>query len=128
DAVVVLLATWVVLGGYVVAYAYVHDPGHVIEAAKKAGFTTVTASWSLLTLYLFAGFATGLREGRPWNRALPDGQTGTFAAALIFVAALIVDNWFYSPLFGTDSVGLDTLFTAPHPVELAAGAVLVRGP
>ena len=128
DAVVVLLATWFVLGGYVVAYAYVHDPGHVIEAAKKAGFTTVTASWSLLTLYLFAGFATGLREGRPWNRALPDGQTGTFAAALIFGAAWIIDQAFWSPVFQTGGIGLEALFTPPHLVEMAASAVIVSGP
>src|SRR5207248_2689392 len=128
DAVVVVLATWFVLGGYVAAYAYVHEPGIILQGASRAGLTIVTAAWSLLTLYLFAGFATGLRAGRVWNRALPDGQTGTFAAALVFGAALIVDNWFYSPLFGTDSVGLDTLFTAPHLVEMAAVAVIVSGP
>src|SRR5437660_1864546 len=128
DAVVVVLSTWFVLGAYVTAYAYVHVENQVLAGPQRAGFTMVTAAWSLLTLYLFAGFATGLRNGRPWNRALPDGQTGTFAAALVFGAALIVDNWFYSPLFGTDSVGLDTLFTAPHLVEMAAVAVIVSGP
>src|SRR5438477_337285 len=128
DSVVVVLATWFLLGGYVTAYAYVHVQGQVLQPAAQAGQTVVAAAWSLLTLYLFAGFATGLRAGRVWNRALPDGQTGTFAAALVFGAALIVDNWFYSPLFGTDSVGLDTLFTAPHLVEMAAVAVIVSGP
>src|SRR5438105_14702716 len=128
DSVVVVLATWFLLGGYVNAYAYVHVQGQVLQPAAQAGQTVVAAAWSLLTLYLFAGFATGLRAGRVWNRALPDGQTGTFAAALVFGAALIVDNWFYSPLFGTDSVGLDTLFTAPHLVEMAAVAVIVSGP
>jgi len=87
DAVVVVLATWFVLGAYVTAFAYVSQPGRVLGTFEKAGFTAVTASWSLLTLYLFAVFAAGLREGRVWNRALPDGQTGTFAAALVFGAA-----------------------------------------
>ena len=128
DSVVVVLATWFLLGGYVTAYAYVHVQGQVLQPAAQAGQTVVAAAWSLLTLYLFAGFATGLRAGRVWNRALPDGQTGTFAAALVFGAALIVDNWFFSPLFCTDSVGLDTLFTAPHLVEMAAVAVIVSGP
>jgi hypothetical protein len=128
DAVVVVLSTWFVLGGYVVAYAYVHTPGEVLEWARSAGFTTVTAAWSLLTLFLFAGFAVGLREGRVWNRALPDGQTGTFAAALIFGAAWIIDQAFWTPVFGTSGVGLDTLFSPPHLVEMAASAVIVSGP
>jgi len=128
DAVVVVLATWFVLGGYVTAFAYVSESGHVLEGFKRAGFTAVTASWSLLTLYLFAGFAAGLREGRPWNRALPDGQTGTFAAALIFGAAWIVDQAFWAPIFVTNGIGLDALFTPPHLVEMGAAAVMVSGP
>src|SRR5207249_1501885 len=79
-------------------------------------------------LYLFAGFATGLREGRPWNRALPDGQTGTFAAALIFGAAWIIDQTFWSPVFQTGGIGLEALFTPPHLHEMAASAVIVSGP
>ncbi len=128
DAVVVVLATWLVLGAYVTAYAYVQVPGHVLQVPAKAGFTTVTAAWALLTLYLFVEFAVGLSEGRAWNRALPDGQTGTFAAALVFGAAWIVDQAFWVPLVGTGPVGLDTLYTPPHLVEMAAGAVIVSGP
>src|SRR5438309_1073821 len=70
DSVVVVLATWFLLGGYVTAYAYVHVQGQVLQPAAQAGQTVVAAAWSLLTLYLFAGFATGLRAGRVWNRAL----------------------------------------------------------
>lgn len=128
DAVVVVLSTWFVLGAYVIAYAYVHDVGRVIEPARRYGFATVTAAWSLLTLFLFAGFAAGLREGRPWNRALPDGQTGSFAAALIFGSAWIIDQAFWTPLFGNNGVGLDTLFTPPHLIEMGAAAVIVSGP
>ena len=128
DAVVVVLATWFVLGGYITAYAYVHTAGTILAGPEKAGFTTVTAAWSLLTLYLFAGFALGLRRGRAWNRSLPDGQTGTFAAALIFGAAWIVDDAFWSPAFGVGGVGLDSLFTPPHLVEIAAAAIMVSGP
>src|SRR5690348_18490586 len=128
DSVVVVLATWLVLGGHVVAYAYVHVPGQVLQPVAGAGQTIVAAAWSLLTLYLFAGLAAGLRAGRAWNQALPDGQTGTFAAALVFGAALIVDNAFWSPVFGTSGVGLDTLFTPPHLVEMGAVAVIVSVP
>src|SRR5438309_9050872 len=128
DSVVVVLATWFLLGGYVTAYAYVHVQGQVLQPAAQAGQTVVAAAWSLLTLYLFAGFATGLRAGRVWNRALPDGQTGTFAAALIFGAAWIVDQAFWSPVFGTNGTGLDSLFTPPHLVEMAAAAIMVSGP
>lgn len=128
DAVVVVLSAWFVLGAYVIAYAYVHDPATVLQATARAGQTIVTAAWSALTLYLFAGFAVGLRAGRAWNRSLPDGQTGTFAAALIFGAAWIVDAAFWSQAFGTSGVGLETLFTPPHLVEITAAAVMVSGP
>src|SRR5437588_12016613 len=126
DAVVIVLATWFVLGGYVAAYAYVHEPGVVLVGPSKAGLTTVTAAWSLLTLYLFGVFARGLREGRVWNRALPDGETGTFAAALIFGAAWILDQAFWSPVFGSSGIGLDSLFTPPHPGDIAASAIMGR--
>ena len=128
DIVVAVLSTWLVLGAYVMAYAYVHESGHIIEPAEKAGFTFLTAAWSLLTLYLFAGFAFGLREGRPWNSSLPEGETGSFMAALIFGAAWIVDVAFWTPLAGNSGVGLDSLFTPPHLVEMGAAAVIVSGP
>lgn len=128
DAVVIVLATWFVLGGYVAAYAYVHEPGVILVGPSRAGLTAVTAAWSLLTLYLFVVFALGLRAGRVWNRALPDGQTGTFAAALIFGSAWIVDQAFWSPVFGSSQIGLDSLFTPPHLVEMAAAAIMVSGP
>lgn len=128
DAVVVILSSWFVLGAYIASYGYVQVPNTVLQPYATAGQTIVTASWALVTLYLFAGFATGLRAGRVWNRALPDGQTGTFAAALIFGGALIVDQAFWSQAFPTRQVGLDTLFTPPHLVEIAAAAVIVSGP
>lgn len=128
DAVVVALSTLFVLGAYVVAYAYVHQPGVVLQSTATAGKTLLVAVWSVLTLYLFAGFATGLGAGRAWNRALPDGQTGTFAAALIFGAAWIVDDAFWSQAFGSSGLGLETLFTPPHLIEMAAAAVIVSGP
>jgi hypothetical protein len=99
-----------------------------MEPADQAGFTFLTAAWSLLTLYLFAGLAFGLSDGKPWNRALPEGQTGSFTAALIFGAAWIVDAAFWTPAFGRTDVGLDSLFTPPHLVEMAAAAVIVSGP
>jgi hypothetical protein len=128
DAVVVVLATWLVLGAYVTAYAYVRLPGQVIQGGVTAGFITVNAAWFLLTLFLFAGLAAGLRSGRPWNRALPDGHTDTLIAALVFGAAWIVDAGFWSQVFGPPGVGLNVLFTPPHLVEIAAAAVIVSGP
>lgn len=128
DAVVVVLATWLLLGAYVTAYAYVHVQGHTVQWAATTGLTIVTASWSLIVVFLFVGWSLGLRAGRPWNRALPDGHTGTFAAALVFGAAWIVDQAFWSLAFGHGGLGLEQLFTPPHLVELAAGAVVVSGP
>ena len=128
DIVVVVLSTVFVLGAYVVAYAYVHQPGVVLQPTANEGKTIVVAAWAILTLYLFAGFATGLSAGRVWNRALPDGETGTFAAALIFGAAWLVDDAFWSPVFGSGGLGLEVLFTPPHLIEMAAAAVVVSGP
>jgi hypothetical protein len=128
DAVVVVLSAWFVLGAYIVAYAYVTTPNVILQPVARIGQTIITASWALLILYLFAGFATGLRAGRVWNQALPDGQTGSFAAALIFGAAWIIDAAFWSPAFGTNSVGLDSLYTPPHLVEIAMAAIIVSGP
>lgn len=128
DAVVVVLSTGFVLGAYVVAYAYVHQPGVVLESTAVFGKTIVVVGWSLLTLYLFAGFAAGLAAGRAWNRALPDGETGSFAAALIFGAAWLLDDSIWTPAFGSGAIGLEALFTPPHLIEMAAAAVVVSGP
>ena len=128
DAVVVVLSTAFVLGAYVVAYAYVHQPGVVLDSTAELGRTIVVIAWSLLTLYLFAGFAAGLAAGRAWNRALPDGETGTFAAALIFGAAWLLDDSIWTPVFGAGALGLQALFTPPHLIEMAAAAVVVSGP
>jgi hypothetical protein len=128
DAVVVVLATWLVLGAYVTAYAYVRLPGQVIQGGVTAGLITVTAAWLLLTLFLFAGLAAGLQSGRPWNAALPDGHTDTLVAALVFGVAWIIDEGFWSPAFSRTGLGLEVLFTPPHLVEIAAAGVIVSGP
>lgn len=128
DAVVVLLGTWLVLGAYVTAYAYVHVQGETVQWAATTGLTIVTAAWSLIVVYLFTAWSLGLRAGRAWDKALPDGHTGTFGAALVFGAAWIFDQAFWSLVFGRGGLGLEQLFTPPHLVEMAAGAVIVSGP
>lgn len=128
DSVVVVLSTWLVLGAYITAYAYVQIPGAPIGWAATTGFTIVTAAWALITIFLFVGWTLGLRSGRAWNKALPDGHTGSFAAALVFGAAWIVDEAFWSLAFGRGGLGLEQLFTPPHLVEMAAAAVIVSGP
>jgi hypothetical protein len=128
DSVVVVLSTWLVLGAYIAAYAYVHTPGSVVGWAETTGITVVTAAWALIAIFLFAAWAGGLRAGKPWNRALPDGHTGTLAATLVFGAAWIVDDAFWSRAFGRGGLGLEQLFTPPHLAEIAAAAVIVSGP
>lgn len=132
DAVVAFLMAGIVLSAYIDAYAYVKVPGTVIHDIAgidpaKAALAAVTVCWFLLTGFLFNSFWRGLRQGRPWNRALPDGYTGSLAAALVFGAALIVDNY-WPPTAGSYTLGLDVLFTPPHVVEIAAAAVMVSGP
>src|SRR5256885_2940439 len=56
----------------------------------------VLAAWLAATAILFAGFGAGLRAGKPWDRALPDGYIGSLGAALIFGAAWIVDNGYWA--------------------------------
>jgi len=126
DAVVVFLMACFVFSAYLDAYATVKVPGTVIQDAAHAGQAGLTASWFVATGFLFFLFGRGLREGKPWNRALPDGYTGSLAAALVFGAALITDyNWTFGP---RNALGLDVLFTPPNVVKIAAAAVMVSGP
>jgi hypothetical protein len=128
DAVVVLAMSGLVLSAYVDAYAHVKVPGTVIRDAAAGAQVAVTACWFVLIGFLFLAFARGLRQSRPWNRALPDGYTGSLAAALVFGAALIVDSYFWPFAAPNSTLGLDVLFTPPHLVEIAATAVIVSGP
>jgi hypothetical protein len=128
DVVVVLAMSGLVLSAYVDAYAHVKVPGTVIWSAANGAQVALTASWFVLIGFLFLAFARGLREGRPWNRSLPDGYLGSLAAALVFGAALIVDSYFWPFAAPNTSLGLDVLFTPPHIVEIAAAAVMVSGP
>ncbi len=127
DAVVVLLMTGIVLSAYIDAYAHVMAPGRVIQDPANAAAGALTVCWFLVTGFLFFFFGRGLRQGRPWNRALPDGYTGSLAAALVFGAALIADSK-WPTAAGSSTLGLDILFTPPHVVEIAAAAVMVSGP
>jgi len=124
-AVVVVVMAVFLFSAYLDAYAAVKVPGKVIRDAATAGQVGLTSSWFVFTGFLFFLFGRGLRQGKPWNRALPDGYTGSLAAALVFGAALIADNlWPHID----NPLGLDLLFSPPHIVEIAAAAVMVTGP
>src|SRR6202171_6190150 len=125
DAVVVVVMTCFVFSAYLVAYAYVQVPSTVLTQADRAGQFGLAASWFVVTAFLFFLFGRGLRQGRPWNRALPDGYTGSLVAALVFGAALIVDSYWSLAASG-NPLGLDRLFTPPNVVKIAAAGV--RGP
>src|ERR1700686_1004786 len=127
DVVVVVLMACFVLSAYLDAYGPVKVPGNVIQDAAYAGQAGLPASWFLTTGFLFFLFGRGLREGKPWNRALPDGYTGSLAAALIFGAALITDNY-WTIAAPNNALGLDLLFTPPNVIKIAAAAVMVSGP
>ena len=123
---VVVMACFV-FSAYLDAYATVKVPGTVIQDAADAGQAGLTASWFVATGFLFFLFGRGLREGRPWNRALPDGYTGSLVAALVFGAALITDKY-WSFAAPSNALGLDILFTPPNVVKIATAAVMVSGP
>ena len=128
DPVIVTLAGILVLGAYITAYAYVITANTVEQPTASVGQGIVLISWLALVALLFAAFAAGLRAGKPWNQALPDGYVGSLAAALVFGAAWIVDTAFWSRLLAPDALGLDVLFTPPRLIEIAAAAVMVSGP
>jgi hypothetical protein len=124
-AVVVVVMACFVFSAYLDAYAYVKVPSRIIPDAALDGQVGLTASWFVFTGFLFFLFGRGLSQGKPWNRALPDGYTGSLAAALVFGAALIADiNWPHI----NNPLGLDVLFTPPNIVKIAAAAVMVSGP
>ena len=128
DAVVVVVMTALIFSAYLDANAYVRVPGNVISDADRAAIAGVTASWFAGTAFLFFLFGRGLSLARPWNRALPDGYTGSLAAALVFGAALIADNYWASYATPYNPLGLDRLFTPPNIVKIASAAVMVSGP
>jgi hypothetical protein len=126
DALMVVLMACFVFSAYLDSYAHVKVPGTVLHDAEHAGQVGVTASWFAATGFLFFLFGRGLREGRSWNRALPDGYIGSLAAALVFGAALITDyNWTWA---ASNALGLDLLFTPPNVIKIASAAVMVSGP
>jgi hypothetical protein len=128
DAVVVVVMTCFIFSAYLDAYAYVRVPSKVLTQTDQAAQAGLAASWFVFTAFLFFMLGRGLRLGRPWNRALPDGYTGSLAAALVFGAALIIDNNYSSFATAKDPLGLDRLFTPPHIVMIVAAAVMVSGP
>ena len=118
----------IVLSAYIDAYAHVKVPGRVIHNIAgvdpaTAALAAVTVCWFLLTGFLFFAFGRGLRHGRPWNRALPDGYTGSLAAALVFGAALIADNLW--PDAAGSIVGLFVLIAAIIAMIAACLAVFL---
>jgi hypothetical protein len=128
DSVVVLLMAALLLGAYLAAYAYVIHPNIVVQPAGYIGQGIVLGAWLVVTGLLFVAYISGLRGGKPWDRALPDGYVGSLAGALIFGAAWIVDTAFWTPSLGPNALGLDVLFTPPRLCEIAAVTVMVSGP
>jgi hypothetical protein len=128
DAVVVIVMTCFVFSAYLDAYAYVQVPATVLTQTDRAAQVGVAGSWFVVTAFLFFLFGRGLRQGRPWNRALPDGYTGSLAAALVFGAALIVDSYWSLAGPADNPLGLDRLYSPPNIVKIAAAAVMVSGP
>ncbi len=124
----VLMTAALLFGAYLTAYAFVIQQNKVVEPAGNIGQGIVLGAWLATTGVLFAAFAAGLRAGKPWHNALPDGYVGSLTAALTFGGAWIVDNAYWAPTWVTTSVGLDALFTPPRLVLIAATAVMVSGP
>ena len=126
-AVVNVLMASLVFCAYLDSYAHVKVPGTVLTTTALASATGLTVSWFLVTGFLFFLFGRGVSQGRQWNRALPDGYTGSLAAAIVFGAALITDP-FWPSAASNNTLGLDLLFTPPNIVKITAAAVMVSGP
>jgi hypothetical protein len=127
DAVVVAVMACFIFSAYLDSRAHVEIPGTIVPSTALLAQDGVAASWFVFTGFLFFLFGRGLSQGRAWNRALPDGYTGSLAAALVFGAALITDNYYWH-IAPSNALGLDALFTPPNVVKIAAAAVMVSGP
>ena len=126
-AVVDVLMACLVSFAYLDSYAHVKVPGTVLTAYAVTSATGLTISWFLVTGFLFFLFGRGLSQGKQWNRALPDGYTGSLAAAIVFGAALIADT-FWPKADAGNTLGLDLLFSPPNIVKITAAAIMVSGP
>ena len=129
DQVVVTATGIMVLGAYVTAYAYVFKANVLLQPEATIGQSVVLAGWLGFVGVLFAEAAYGVRHGRSWDQALPEGYVGSLAAALVFGVAWLVDTQYWSRyVVMPNALGLDVLFTPPRLIEIAAVAVMVSGP
>src|SRR5258708_17710345 len=99
----VLMTAALLFGAYLTAYAFVIQENKIVEPAGNIGQGIVLGAWLATTGVLFTAFAGGLRAGKPWNNALPDGYVGSLAAAPTFGGARILGNAYLAAPWRTTS-------------------------
>jgi len=120
---VAFFSTWFVVGLYLDGWAHTHQlpdtfftPWHAIIYSGVLGAALVLAGTALL-----AG-----RKGTPWREALPEGYRLSLLGVGLFLVTGVADFAWHS-LFGIEA-DLEALYSPPHLLLAAAGALIATGP
>src|SRR5437867_1359088 len=120
---VAFFSTWFVVGLYLDGWAHTHrlpdsffTPWHAIIYSGILGAALVLAGTTFLAW----------RNGTPWREALPAGYRLSLLGVGLFLITGVADFVWHS-LFGIEA-DLEALYSPPHLLLAAAGALIASGP
>ena len=120
---VALFATWFVVGLYLDGWAHIYElpetfftPWHAMIYSGVLGAALVLGG---------SGFLAW-RHGAPWRQALPAGYRLSLLGVGLFLITGIAD-FVWHLVFGIEA-DLEALYSPPHLVLAAAGALIASGP
>jgi hypothetical protein len=120
---VAFFSTWFVVGLYLDGWAHTHQlpdtfftPWHAIIYSGVLGAALILAG---------TGFVAW-RNGTPWREALPAGYWLSLLGVGLFLITGVADFVWHS-LFGIEA-NLEALYSPPHLLLAAAGALIASGP
>jgi hypothetical protein len=120
---VAFFATWFVVGLYLDGWAHIYElpetfftPWHAMIYSGVLGAALVLAGTAFVAW----------RHGAPWRQALPAGYRLSLLGAGLFLLTGVVDFAWHS-VFGIEA-DLEALYSPPHLLLAAAGALIASGP